>query len=769
MHRGAGVVQYVFSGRSRARPGSRVGPPATGGGTPRPADGSRFFIAVGVLFGILALVVVAYVFVPLPEVLRKVLYDGVGAGSVLLGFAGLRRHRPQIWSGWFLVLIGYAGWVVGDLVWTLEQFALPDQYPAPSDAFYLASYVVLGAGALTFVRSRNSERDLAAVLDALIITTGVGMLVGAFLIAPLANDSSLSVAAVIVSSAYPMGDLFLVGVIVRIYAAPGARTVSYRLLSASFIVTLGADLAYDVMSLHSGGVASSRWTDGVWLIAYLLAGSAACVPSMKIFVEAMPTRPEAALTRGRLAALSGGLMLPGIALLLDGATGGGVHWTLIGVATLLLSTLMLVRMVGLLNVVRTQSVRLTALARSDYLTGAPNRRTWDQELARACALSQQRGSTLAVAMLDLDHFKVFNDTHGHPAGDVLLREAVTAWTLALPAGAILARYGGEEFAVMVPDADAHELATILHRLLVVTPGRQTFSAGVAIWDEQSEPASAVAAADVALYAAKRAGRNRILVNVQNSLASVSAPDQVFPAFTMVTQPIVDLNTFLVSGHEALARFTAPEAGGNVEEVFRRAHVAGFGDLLELEAIQAALELPDRPEGHDLFVNVSARALTSGRFLAGLPNHLNGIIFELSEDPGDVPPSAVADAIAELRARGARIALDDIGAGAQEFARLATLCPDVIKVDRTLVDGCADNPGGQAAVLRSLVAYANHLGLTVCAEGVEDIRDLQYLVSLGITHAQGYLLARPGPGWQQSAVTVGNLADPQQVQGSSAGR
>jgi EAL domain-containing protein (putative c-di-GMP-specific phosphodiesterase class I) len=109
---------------------------------------------------------------------------------------------------------------------------------------------------------------------------------------------------------------------------------------------------------------------------------------------------------------------------------------------------------------------------------------------------------------------------------------------------------------------------------------------------------------------------------------------------------------------------------------------------------------------------------------------------------DVELDEVASVTARLRARGARLALDDVGAGAQEFARLARLRPDVVKIDRSLVSGCSDNPGN-AAVLRALVSYAQDMRLTLCAEGVENVADLRQLMALGVTHAQGYLLGRPG--------------------------
>ena len=114
---------------------------------------------------------------------------------------------------------------------------------------------------------------------------------------------------------------------------------------------------------------------------------------------------------------------------------------------------------------------------------------------------------------------------------------------------------------------------------------------------------------------------------------------------------------------------------------------------------------------------------------------------------DVELERLAEVATLLRARGARVALDDVGAGAQEFARLARLRPDVVKIDRSLVSGCSRDQGS-AAVLRALVSYARDLRLTLCAEGVEDPADLRQLMALGVTHAQGYLLGRPGT-WQGS--------------------
>jgi diguanylate cyclase (GGDEF)-like protein len=403
-------------------------------------------------------------------------------------------------------------------------------------------------------------------------------------------------------------------------------------------------------------------------------------------------------------------------------------------------------------------VQLAALARSDALTGAPNRRTWDHELSRACANSREQITPLCIAMIDMDHFKVYNDTHGHQAGDRLLREAVAAWTEQLGADAMIARYGGEEFAVLLPGVTVQEALARVRGMRPVTPDGQTFSAGVTAWDPQTEPGTAVAQADAALYQAKRTGRDRVLAH--GYVLSGSDGGAALPPFTMVMQPIVDIATGAVVGHEALARFTDAAAGAGTDAAgaFRRAHADGHGDMLEAAAVTAALAVPDRPDDYDLYVNASAAALLSDRFWAELPTRLDGVVVELTEDQEHIDAVSLAGAVNRLRSRGGRIALDDLGAGVGEFSRLAALRPDVVKADRSLVHGCATHPG-RSAVLRALVAYADDLGATVCAEGVEDAADLHHLAVLGVALAQGYLLSRPSPPWPTIAgcISAGAVA------------
>jgi diguanylate cyclase (GGDEF)-like protein len=152
--------------------------------------------------------------------------------------------------------------------------------------------------------------------------------------------------------------------------------------------------------------------------------------------------------------------------------------------------------------------RLEAVARTDDLTGLRNRRAWDEELPRELARAERAGAPLSVAMLDLDHFKRFNDERGHQAGDRLLKLAAAAWASRLRAVDVIARYGGEEFALALPGCSLDDALALVESLRAAIPGGQACSAGVACWDGDENPEALVGRADDALYAAKRGGRDR---------------------------------------------------------------------------------------------------------------------------------------------------------------------------------------------------------------------------------------------------------------------
>lgn len=156
--------------------------------------------------------------------------------------------------------------------------------------------------------------------------------------------------------------------------------------------------------------------------------------------------------------------------------------------------------------------RLERVARTDDLTGLANRRSWDEHLRREVSRARRDGAPLAVAVLDIDHFKRYNDRYGHQAGDRLLKEVAANWQRRIRDTDILARYGGEEFALALPGAGSDHAKQLLERLRAATPRNERVSAGVVQWDGQEDEGSLLDRADQALYVAKRAGRDRVVVS-----------------------------------------------------------------------------------------------------------------------------------------------------------------------------------------------------------------------------------------------------------------
>jgi diguanylate cyclase (GGDEF)-like protein len=153
--------------------------------------------------------------------------------------------------------------------------------------------------------------------------------------------------------------------------------------------------------------------------------------------------------------------------------------------------------------------RLEASARTDDLTGLPNRRAWDEQLPRELARARREETPVCVAMLDLDRFKQFNDDRGHQAGDRLLKQSAAAWAAQLRSTDLLARYGGEEFALVLPRCTRSDGELLVERLRAAMPDDQTVSAGIAEWDGTETPDLLLGRADRALYAAKKGGRDRL--------------------------------------------------------------------------------------------------------------------------------------------------------------------------------------------------------------------------------------------------------------------
>jgi EAL domain-containing protein (putative c-di-GMP-specific phosphodiesterase class I) len=230
------------------------------------------------------------------------------------------------------------------------------------------------------------------------------------------------------------------------------------------------------------------------------------------------------------------------------------------------------------------------------------------------------------------------------------------------------------------------------------------------------------------------------------------------------QPLMSLTRLEVAGYEALARFPPPATGerrrtarpGGTEEWLAVGRDVGLGPQVEAAALARAVALgSDRPAGTVLAVNLSPSSLGTPYVEAALPADLRGLEIELTENEPLGDPPTLRRAVDALRRRGARIAVDDVGAGYAGLRRVMDLAPDTVKLDRHLVDGVATNDA-TAALVRAVVHLADHIGARVCAEGVETAEDLVALAELDVATAQGFFVGRPAAapgGVEEIAVEV----------------
>ncbi len=416
----------------------------------------------------------------------------------------------------------------------------------------------------------------------------------------------------------------------------------------------------------------------------------------------------------------------------------------------------------------------------DALTGLANRALFYDRIERALSRGARADAQVAILFVDLDDFKAANDAHGHTEGDRLLQEAARRLTTCLRSADTAARLGGDEFGVLlegVTDAaavtgTAARMLEALAQPIELADGPLTVSASVGMaisTDRDRGVEELLRKADLAMYEAKRTGtRNAVLYQPElerldasdgargrwfarndeqrAEIASVLAdPDGI----TMVFQPIMDLRTGRIAGYESLARFKRTPLRGP-EVWFAQAHRCGLGYALEAKAIAAALATPGRPAGSYLTFNLSPSSLLSDEVRRVLPDRLDGLVVEITENELVSGDPAITAALDELRSRGARLAVDDTGAGYAGLTHVMRLRPDIIKLDRALTTG-VDSDQAKAPLISSFVRYARDIDATVCAEGVETLQELECLADLDVAYGQGYRIARPSAPW--TAVTA----------------
>jgi diguanylate cyclase (GGDEF)-like protein len=397
--------------------------------------------------------------------------------------------------------------------------------------------------------------------------------------------------------------------------------------------------------------------------------------------------------------------------------------------------------------------RAANAAEEDFLTGLLGRRGFDRRLEETVRRAEREGGQLALAVLDVDHFKRLNDGEGHVAGDHVLVGCARAWADAVPPAAVLARHGGDEFALLLPDTPLGRAADLADDLRRCAPPGVTVSAGVAAWAPGDSGSVLVNRADVALYEAKTTGRDRTVaygdpLRAASELEAAIAADELVLAY----QPVVQLSTGDVVGYEALVRWRHPERGLVMPDEFvPLAECTGAVRSLGEWAIRTVcreLGADGGPPRRRVAVNASAVELQRPDYASmviaqldawDLPGHL--LIVEVTEGAFDDAQPQVLENLHALRERGVVVAIDDFGAGYSSLRRLAELPIDVLKLDGALVSAIRPDCD-EAPILEAIVSMGRSLGVVLVAERIETEHQASVLQKLGCDLGQGYFFGKP---------------------------
>ena len=419
-------------------------------------------------------------------------------------------------------------------------------------------------------------------------------------------------------------------------------------------------------------------------------------------------------------------------------------------------------------------------AHHDPLTGLPNRARFLDELHELLA---EHGNDVAVLFVDLDDFKLINDTLGHDAGDELLEVIAERMRRVLRPQDVIARFGGDEFAVAVATGGEQAARRIADRLAgalrspVDLGGRQRFVTasfgvrGAAVTG--GDAAALLRDADAAMYRAKELGKARCEVfdasmreramerlDLEADLRGALERDELYVLY----QPQVELDGGRIVGAEALVRWEHPERGLITPLQFipiaeQTGLIVPIGAFVLREACaQAAAWAREQERDVGMCVNVSPRQLADDGFAATVEETLAAtglapgqLCLEVTESAVMADPAAATAALERLKATGVRLAIDDFGIGYSSLSQLKTLLPvDTIKIDKSFVDGVTTD-GEDRAIVDAVLRLASGLGLAAIAEGVETGEQVDALLGLGCSLSQGFHFARP-----QTAADVARL-------------
>ncbi|WP_346621227.1 EAL domain-containing protein [Blastococcus montanus] len=695
-------------------------------------------------------------------VLFNLPYLAAAAACVLAA----RRVRTER-TAWAALAVAMVLGAVGNALRALSA-GLEGNEPSSALAHVvmLAAYLVMYVPVVVLIRARVPRFHPSMWLDGVVAALGSLAAGVAFVLGPYLRTGPGEIPVAAVDLVAPITAVLLIAVVMAVGGILGVRLDrTFVLLGAGLGLIAVSDIALFALKVQGTYVDGGPLELG-WLAAVVLASAAA---------EGAGERPAPADTTGtrigwRLLAVPLACLVASLAVLSPGwsePVPDVAGWLAIGCVLA-----GVVRIAVTFHEVRGYN-QVKRESRTDELTGLANRRSLLERAKRVVAAATP-ARPAALLLLDLDGFKEINDSLGHSAGDDLLRQVGPRLRSSLRSGDVLARLGGDEFAVLMPAAETAEARTLaerLHGLLLApfTVAGVRLHVGVSI-GVATTPAPATTVeellhcADVAMYSAKRAregvhvyvpdpvtgtagsGRLRTMEELRTALAG----DEL----VVFLQPQMDLRDGRIVGAEALVRWNHPTRGLlSPAHLLPAAEQAGLLRPLTDRVLELALEAAARWwPGHPVpvSVNLSAANVTdldlACKVAAALHRHglpARALTLELVEDTLMADPERGRTVLADLRRSGVRTSIDDYGTGYSSLAYLRHLPADELKLDRSLTADVDRDPRA-AAIVQSTVALAHALGLSLVAEGVENLATSATLARLGCDVAQGYAIGRPMP-------------------------
>jgi len=725
-----------------------------------------------------AVLICAYVVAP-PGLPQDAVYLVVGLGCVAAIVLGVRRHQPDLRAPWYLFAVGQAAWVLGDTIYSWnEDVRHVSPFPSSADVAYLLAYPLLAAGVGLLIRRGGRRFDIRGLIDSGIVVVGLGLVSWAWVAQPMVEAADVPVLERLIAVAYPVGDILLMAMLVRLVAAPGISSMALRLLAGAVILQVVADTA-----LAAGVTASWDYAGGLdvlWLASYTLWGASALHPQMAEISSRTGANTDLFTVR-RVTVLGAAAILPPVTAAAALTLGYPMDpWVLVGGA-IVLTLLVVVRMASGIAEIRFTArqrdelqEKLLYKAAHDPLTGQFNR-AYMLRMIQA-ALRRGRSAEIATGLLvvDLDDFKSVINSYGPTAADDILIATARRVSATVGPSHAVGRLSGDQFFVLVEHADAEEvtmqIAGALARTLMAphdiaqSSVRVRARIGLALGVDGSTDASQLL--HQAMIASRRASLSAPATfevfdstlrreaaeraEIEEALAKAIEEGDLELRF----QPVVDVNSAVVDGYEALVRWNHSDGSlGMPDEFVPTAEKSDLiCDLGRWVLAQATLQFaswlerdPERFASLTVAVNISGRHIADHRIVTDVASALSAselephhLVIEVTETVLVEEPRAVIQLDA-LRALGVTVSLDDFGTGYTSIGQLRHLPVDTIKIDKSFV---ALTEPGSAELIALMTAAAHACGLLVIAEGVERDDQLALVKDLHCDSAQGYLFARP---------------------------